>query len=223
MIDVGLSMDFHVRTVLQIINATNQSTPDEERYLYAGIHAVNFCIFLAIVVTSAHFLGCCTVLRNLICLPRFWTLIFLLALYVIGLVVVGPNLVLTIMEILHAFAIIIVLCFLNHVEVRNLVQGDSCYKRLVLKGALWVFFINWLLGLIGTIFNVYFVLSFIAPSRNNCPREDTIKPIMTFLTLPFETKITNLIWTKIFDDDKCIIGKYKSNSFDRQTTLIETL
>ena len=123
------------------------------------------------------------------------------------------------MDALNALTIVAVVCILNQVKVRNLVHGHSRYNRLLLKGALFVIFNNSFLCLIGATFNVYFSLYFSALYDSNSHRAYSLtEPIMTFLGLPFRTKITDLLWTKIFHDDKCIIGSYKSTSLNRQKT-----
>ncbi|XP_078372754.1 uncharacterized protein LOC144656402 isoform X1 [Oculina patagonica] len=179
-----------------------------------GMDTINCWIFLGIVATSPHFVGCLTILRNLIRLPRSWTLIFLLALYVAGAVILvihspalqrGMPIGCLIMDLLNAFTMLAMVGTLNHVEVRNLEQGHSRYKRLLLKGALFVFFNHLLCSLMGTIFSVNFAL-FYATDVNSSDKEGSLTtPVTNVLFLPFVIKITELMWTKIFHDEKCII------------------
>ena len=105
-------------------------------------------------------------------------------------------------DVLNAFTMVAMVGTLNRVQIRN----HSRYKRLVLKVTLVVFFISSFCYLMMAIFNVFFVPIFI----NIDKKDSLIPPLMTFLTIPFGTKITSLIWTKIFHDDKCIIGKPNS-------------
>ena len=86
-------------------------------------------------------MGCLTTLRNLIRLPRFWTLIFLLVLYVaVSVMLVSANPLnqrgmligcITI-DILNAFTMVATVGALNHVETQNLLQGHSRFKRLLI-------------------------------------------------------------------------------------------
>ncbi|XP_078372768.1 uncharacterized protein LOC144656402 isoform X2 [Oculina patagonica] len=188
-----------------------------------GIDTLNCWIFLGIVATSPRFVGCCATLRNLLRLPRFWTLIFYFTLYVTSAVIMHSTthnpafqrmLVIgcTSTDVLNVFTILIVVGILNYVKVRNLVQGHSHYKYLLLKGALIVFFIHFFCSLMTDIFNVFFapfVVDYIDKVGS------LTNPLTSFLILPFVTKITDLIWTKILNDDECIIGKYKNEGFTR--------
>lgn len=192
-------------------------------FLSDVIDTLNCWIFLGIVTTSSHFVGCCATLRNLIRLPRFWTLLFYFALYVTSKVIMifayfyfDPVAVHgignTITDVPNAFTVLGMVVILNQVKVQNLVQGHSRYKYL-LKGALFVFFIHYFCNMITAIVNVFFVI-------NYSNSDKVTSSVTSFIILPFFTKITDLIWTKIFHDDKCIIGKHNSNSFTRQNTLI---
>ncbi|XP_078351862.1 uncharacterized protein LOC144636510 [Oculina patagonica] len=181
-----------------------------------GIDTINCWIFLGIIATSPRFLGCLTILRNLIRLPRFWTLIFLLALNVAGsviLVIYSPALQrempigCLIMDLLNAFTMLVMVGILNHVEVRNLIQGHSRYKRLLLKGALFVLFNNLLFSLMRTIFSVNFTLFYATDVKSSDKVGSLATPVTNVLCLPFATKITELMWTKVLRDEKCIIAE----------------
>ena len=188
-----------------------------------GINTLNCWIFLGIVVTSPRFVGCLTTLKNLIRLPKFWTLLFLLALYTVGRVIIhypgkerGIHVGYKIVEALNAFTMVAMVATLNNLQIQNLVQGNSRYKRLLLKGALVIFFCYSFGVLILVIFSVFF-----SKYVSNSDKDDTLTtPLTDFLLLPFDIKMTNLIWTKIFHDDECIIGKPNSNSFTRQMTQV---
>ena len=49
---------------------------------------------------------------------------------------------------------------------------------------------------------------------------DKAKKITMLLLLPFVKKITELLWEKIFFDEKCIIGKMRRNRNTDQITFV---
>ena len=241
--DVVVTIHSDISSVMVLINfmETNVSTrrsPDqildfvdktlEECILACVIDTLNCWIFLRIVTRSPHFVGCLSTLRNLICLSKFWTLILRLALYVTATFLTfcfffpvlqrRMTLGCALMDVLHAFTIVALVGILNDAQVRNL--GHSRYNTLLLKGALVVFFIDLTFGWICAIFNVTFVIRFFAPYAVHSNNVVFLNAVADVLILPFAIKMTDLIWIKIFHDDKCIIGKYKSNGFNRQNTLI---
>ena len=142
-------------------------------------------------------------------------------LYVAGAVIVaihipwnerGMHFGYIIIDVMNVFTMVAMVATLNHVQIRN----HSRYKRILLKGALVVFFCYSFGVLIVVIFHVFFSNYF----KNRDKVDSYITPLTKFLLLPFDIKITNLIWTKIFHDDKCIIGKPNSNSLTRQMALM---
>ena len=197
------------------------------------IMAVNFLdtlncwIFLGVFSTSAHFIGCSAIVNDLIRVPRFWTLIFCFVLYFVGnvLEVISPlmpvrykfkgMMVVCLTFVLSGFSIMIMLGVLNHCKVRHLVP-DHTY--LLFKGALIVFCFRLIVFLIVTIFHLTVILYLIAGVKNTfwVKGGAFTNSISSFLFLPFYKKGTELIWTKIFRDEKCIIGKI--NSTARQNT-----
>ena len=183
-------------------------------------------IFLIIVARSPRFVGCFTIIKSLIRLPRFWNLVFLLVLYILGTVQVlllhfyfdatipGPSSDLlvaeAVMELLNVFTKLALVGALNHVQVQNVAHSGFSYK--LLKRTLMVTWVSQFCVLIGTIANFNLGLYSAGLSAK--------KALMELLLLPFVTRTTELIWTKIFQDNKCIIGKYESNSFTRQNPRI---
>ena len=161
-------------------------------------------------------------MNNLIRLPRFWTLIFVFVLFVTGdivEIVSSPTLpvvykfremiVVCLTFVLNAFSITMILGALNHTKVRHLVQGRA---YLLFKGALTVFCFRLLVYLILTIFHLTVILYLIAGINNTFWREGGAftNSVSSFLFLPFYKKGTELTWTKLFRDDKYIIGKVNS-------------
>ena len=188
-------------------------------------------IFLRIVARSPSFVGCFTILKNLIRWPRFWTLVFLLVLYIIGAVLallLSFSIVLqsqdtetkviaimeVVMELLNIFTKLALVGVLNYVQVQNV--ASTRFNHWLLKGALVITWFSQFCTLIGAMLTVY--ISFLLPiaTGNNHVQQQQVnsstKAVMELLLLPFLTRTTELIWTKIFQDDKCIIGKYESSS-----------
>lgn len=192
-----------------------------EGIVFNGIDTLICWIFLAIVATSPRFVGCYTTVQNLIRLSRFWILAFLFVLYIIGASVLPvissrANKVMiaaVVADLLNAFTKVALIGVLNHVQVRNMVQGHSRYKYWLLKGTLGVIWIHLICILIGTIVSVEFYLSNATNVNNRLVHQvgSLTKTVTEVLLLPLVIKTTELIWTKICHDYKCIIGKYNSN------------
>lgn len=206
------------------------------------------CIFLGIVARSPRFVCCSTIIKNLIRLPRFWTLVFLLVLYILGAAIplwlfissalqkedatmkvisdktIALYVVGVVMDLLNAFTKVALVGVLNHVQVRNVAR--SRFKCKVLKGALVVIWISQFCIFIGTIVTIYF--GFLLPIATDNSyvqqvRSFTPQSVSKWLFLPFVTKTTELMWTKILQDNECIIGNNESNesnSFTRQNPRI---
>lgn len=213
------------------IQRTSVQRIDIECMTVNGIDTLLCLIFLIIVARSPRFVAGFT---NLIRLPRFWILVFLLLLYIGGfLLLVVPSPALRkamyigclVADCLNASIKVVLVAALNHVQVRNVAQGRSRqYWLYILKGILVVTWFNLIFSMIGAIGVFYCSLSN-APDENNSRGHQggslaLTTNVMQVLTLPFIVKITELIWTKLLQDNKCIIGKYNRNSFTRQNPRI---
>ena len=172
--------------------------------------------FTAIVVKSQIFVGFSIVGRNLIHLPKFWTLVILFALYLLGELIYFPKLSHLecsnkkclghleifgiVMAMIHSFFLTILIAFLNNVNIRN-IGHIRTYESL--KITLVVFCsclaISWLTSVFGIVFSL--------GSKN-----DWLIAIGQILLLPFYQKAIELLWTKIFRDEKCIIGEISSQN-----------
>jgi len=100
-----------------------------------GIDILVCWIFLVIVTRSPRFVGCSTIIKNLIRLANFWTLVCLLVLYILGgaLAFLFPGSFLgkskkntktyyifdLVMETLDVFTKVALVGVLNYVQVRN--------------------------------------------------------------------------------------------------------
>ena len=121
-------------------------------------------------------------------------------------------------DFLNALIKVALVGALNQVQIRNVAR--SRFKYWLLKGTLVVICIHLLCTLIGSLMTVYFyfiisIVTDVNDSRGQHKVQEgslTIT-VMEMLLLPLVITITELIWTKIVQDNKCIIGKYKSNSF----------
>lgn len=227
--DVVVSIHLNLISSFQLCKKENSNT-SKECTIFNGINTLNCLIFLIIVARSPRFVGCFTILKNLIRLPKFWILVFLLVLYIGGallLVISSPALIQNEMYIgclvanfLNVLIKVVLVGALNHVQVRTVVQGRSRFKYWLLKGTLVVIWVDLICSMIGAIVTFYCSLS-IATDVNNSRGSLTLTiTVIEVLLLPLVTKTTGLIWTKILQDNKCIIGKYESNSFTRQNSRI---
>ena len=77
----------------------------------------------------------------------------------------------------------------------------------LLKGALILFCFRFFLMLVGNTIHVIYA-------------NDKAKNITMLLLLPFVKKITELLWGKIFFDEKCIIGELRRNRDTNQITFV---
>ena len=193
----------------------------------------NCFFFLGIIVKSPSFAGFSTVLRDLCFLPNFWTLLLFFLLYLIGDSIYIQNyhssymnderynvfqlaVVEIILEILNFFTMMILVVFLNHTNLRYTISGRVWVYRM-LKGTLVMFCFRLF---VPTVHNI------MVTSINliSVPDEDKIilkaQIINDILLLPFCKKIIELLWQKIFFDEKCIIGKIRRNRGTRQITFV---
>ena len=242
LVDVGQSIFGDIYTFInELQNGTgglDVQESDSLRYFVRAIapNAIDtlICwIFLGIVARSPRFVGCFKILKNIIRLPRFWTLVFLLVLYIIGAAVELSNffssstlkeisylrifvVTMAVMELLNGFTKVALVGVLNHVQLQNVAR--SRFNYWLLKVTLAVIWFSQFCILIVAMMEVYF--SFLLPIATGTSHGQQVlsstKAVMELLLLPFVTRITELIWTKMFQDNKCIIGKYESNSFARQ-------
>lgn len=204
-----------------------------ECILLQTLDTLTCLIFLIIAARSPRFVGCFTILKNLVCLPRFWILVFLLVLYVLGTLLVIKFVTHSIptsqnrqylyygclvIDFLNALIKVALVGALNQVQIRN-VARSRC-KYWLLKGTLVVTCIHLLCTLIGSLMTVYlyFIISILTDvndSRGQHKAQEGSLTVtaMEMLLLPLVITTTELIWTKILQDNKCIVGKYESNSF----------
>ena len=188
---------------------------------YNFFATLNCIIFTAIVVKSQIFVGFSIVGRNLIHLPKFWTLVILFALYLLGSLLTASffyfpklshleclykkclghlEIFGIVMDVIHSFFLTILIAFLNNVNIRN-ISHIRTYESL--KIALVVFCsclaISWLTSVFG-----------IGVSLGG--KNDWLIAIGRILLLPFYQKAIELLWTKIFRDEKCVIGEISSQN-----------
>ena len=173
---------------------------------YNFFATLNCIIFTAIVVKSQIFVGFSIVGRNLIHLPKVWTLVILFALYLLGALLTAISFIYfpklshlecsykkclghleifgIVMDVIHPFFLTILIAFLNNVNIRN-ISHIRTYKSL--KIALVVFCsclaISWLTSVFG-----------IGVSLGG--KNDWLIAIGRILLLPFYQKAIELLWKK---------------------------
>lgn len=119
-----------------------------------------------------------------------------------------------VMEALNVLTKVTLVGVLNYVQVRNVAR--SRFKYRLLKGTLIVICLSQMCTLIGAIMNVFrsFLLP-IATGENPLQQEGSFPyDLSQFFLLPILTRTAELIFTKILQDNKCIIGKNKNNVRD---------
>ena len=206
------------------------------------VEIINCCFFLGIIVKSPSFVGFSTVFKDLGCLPKFWTLLLSFILYLIaGIIcihivfesfkrccaqdhslcenvdyccVTKLTIVEMILEILNFFIMMILVVFLNHTNLRYTISGHAWVYR-TLKGTLVMFCFRFFVPVVSLMTTLSIALTN-GPSQGT----QTAKIISEIFILPFCKKIMELLWKKIFFDEKCIIGKIKRNKATRQITFV---
>ena len=206
------------------------------------VEIINCCFFLGIIVKSPSFVGFSTVFKDLGCLPKFWTLLLSFILYLIaGIICIHTafesfkrccvqdhslckivdyccvtklTIVEMILEILNFFIMMILVVFLNHTNLRYMISGHAWVYR-TLKGTLVMFCFRFFVPVV-TLMTTLSIALTNGPSQET----QTAKTISEILILPFCKKIIELLWKKIFFDEKCIIGKIKRNKATRQITFV---
>ena len=145
------------------------------------VEIINCCFFLGIIVKSPSFVGFSTVLKDLCCLPNFWTLLlFFLIFFLTGVSTIiqiahrVDRLVIVrmVLEILDFFSLMILVVFLNHTKLRHTISGRA---YILLKGALILFCFRFFLMLVGNTIHVIYA-------------NDKAKNITMLLLLPFVKK-----------------------------------
>ena len=206
------------------------------------VEIITCCFFLGIIVKSPSFVGFSTVFKDLCCLPNFWTLLLFFILYFIGgIITIHAALVLyidccvqdhslceivnscsvlkltiveMILEILDLFTMMILVVFLNHTNLRYTISGRAWVYRM-LKGTLVMFCFRLFVPVV--YLTVAIRTALINGPSMNAQMAQTISEI---LILPFCKKIIELLWQKIFFNEKCIIGKIRRNRGTRQITFV---
>ena len=245
---IGLSLLFFAEVVLLITRGITFLTNSriEQLKVTVSLNVVeigNCFFFLGIIVKSPSFAGFSTVLRDLCFLPNFWTLLLFFLLYLIGgsinihiyhrlymnctqhrsfymnderCNVFQLAVVEIILEILNFFTMMILVVFLNHTNLRYTISGRVWVYRM-LKGTLVMFCFRLFVPVVFNITMTSIALIYVPDKDKNIQRAQIMNEI---LLLPFCKKVIELLWQKIFFDEKCIIGKIRRNKGTRQITFV---
>ena len=234
---IGLSLLSFAEVVLLITSGipflTNSGIEQLKVAVSLNVVEIGNCFFfLGIIVKSPSFAGFSTVLRDLCFLPNFWTLLLFFLLYLIGDSIYIQNyqsymnderykvfqlaVVEIILEILNFFTMMILVVFLNHTNLRYTISGRVWVYRM-LKGTLVMFCFRLFVPVVRNITITSIALIYVQDKDKNILRAQIINDI---LLLPFCKKIIELLWQKIFFDEKCIIGKIRRNRGTRQITFV---
>lgn len=192
------------------------------------IETVNCCIFVIIMKKSLS-VSICTVLKDLLCLPKFWTLILFYVLYVIGASLAineynNPNDISDCypyeaklvkaqigLEMPNLFSMMVLVLLLNYTNVR---ETKPFCAWVLLKGALILFCLCFFATVVFNMIRVSTALISVPAANRKVTKALIINDV---LVLPFCRKIVELLWKKLFFDEKRIIGR---NSGTRQITFV---
>ena len=200
------------------------------------IDALICWVFLGIVARSPRFIGFFTAFKNLFRLPKFWTLLSLLVLYILGAALALSNffssafqfqfpvlfqvvvVTETAMEVLNVFTKVALVGVLNYVQVRNV--ASSSFNSSLLKRTLVAIWLSQMCILISAMMAVYSRL--LQPIATGNFHEQQVRSssdtLMQLLLLPIVSRTAELIFTKRLQDNKCIIGKNESNVSDESNS-----
>ena len=205
------------------------------------VEIINCCFFPRNHFKIPVIVGFSTVVKDLCCLANFWALLLFFLLYLIGASIsihisdglyknctqyesfrmiykcrnVFKLVVEIILEILNFFTMMIVV-FLNHTNLRYTISSSAWVYRM-LKGTLVMFCVRLFVPVVSNITIISIALIY-GPNENKGILRAQI--INDNLLLPFCKKIIELLWQKIFLDEKCIIGKIRRNRGKRQITFV---
>ena len=186
------------------------------------------CIFVIIMKKSLS-VSICTVLKDLLCLPKFWTLILFYVLYVIGASLAineynNPNDISDCypyeaklvkaqisLEMPNLFSMMVLVLLLNYTNVR---ETKPFCAWVLLKGALILFCFRFFATVVFNMIRVSTALISVPAANRKVTKALIINDV---LVLPFCRKIVELLWKKLFFDEKRIIGR---NSGTRQITFV---
>ena len=225
------SSENSTNTSVSQINFDKELSKGISRAIYLNVvEIVNCCLFLRIVAKSPSFVGSSRVLKDLCRLPNFWTLILFFLHYLMGasLSIYSCSLCITqtcsyvkkstivkiilqiTLEILNSLVMMILVVFLNHTKLRYTIPGRA---YILLKGALILFCFRFFVMVVANTISLI-----VLPDAN----EGVIssKKISEILLLPFLKKTIELLWEKIFFDEKSIIGKIRRNRDTHQITFV---
>ena len=195
------------------------------------VEIVNCCFLLRIVAKSPSFVGSSRVFKDLCRLRNFWTLILFFLLYLMGAsysiysfnelykccyitkLTFGIEVLQMNLQTLNFFSMMILVFFLNHTKLRYTIPRRA---YIFLKGALIVFWFRLLVMVVANMILISSSLNCVANGGEMCLQ----KIITEFLLLPLCKKIIELLWEKIFSDEKCIIGKIRKNRGISQITFV---
>lgn len=167
------------------------------------IETVNCCIFVVIMKKSLS-VSICTVLKDLLCLPKFWTLILFYVLYVIGdslaineykplssdcnpyeAKLVKAQICL---EMPNLFSMMVLVLLLNYTNVR---ETKPFCAWVLLKGALILFCFRFFATVVFKIIRISIALISVPAANRKVTKALIINDV---LVLPFCRKI---VWEKI--------------------------
>ena len=223
---------FHSKVINNLLHGPKFSLV----YLVLGIvlnivDALICWIFLGFVARSPGFVGCVTMVKYLIRLPKFWTLLYRLFLYILGVVLAlklfsssasqnqeaimeAVPITEIVTEALNVLTKVALVGVLNYVQVRNV--APSRFTCSLLKRTLEIVLLSQLCTFIDVIATIF--LSFLLPiatGNSQVQQKDSFSlDVMQLFLLPVLTSTTELIFTKRLQDNKCIIGKNENNVSD---------
>ena len=207
------------------------------------VEIINCCFFPRNHFKIPVIVGFSTVVKDLCCLPNFWALLLFFLLYLIGASIsihISDGLyknctqydsfrmiykcrnvfklaiVKIILEILNFFTMMIFVVFLNHTNLRYTISGRAWVYRMF-KGTLVMFCVRLFFPVVSNITIISIALIYGPNENKGILRAQIINDI---LLLPFCKKIIELLWQKIFLDEKFIIGKIRRNRGTRQITFV---
>ena len=248
--EVAVFTSVEIYGMLNVNSTNTSQEHYQVRYIIANmkialnlVEIINCCFFLGIILKSPSFVGFSTVVKDLCCLANFWALLLFFLLYLIGASIsihISDGLyknctrydsfrmiykcrnvfklaiVKIILEILNFFTMMIFVVFLNHTNLRYTISGRAWVYRMF-KGTLVMFCVRLFFPVVSNITIISIALIYGPNENKGILRAQIINDI---LLLPFCKKIIELLWQKIFLDEKFIIGKIRRNRGTRQITFV---
>ena len=174
----------------------------------------NTVICLVLFSQFPNFMGYTTIFKKLADLPSFWSLVFLLLLSLLGYaVILNLNVVFPMQNALvaafvtHCVLLVPLIGLTNYIPISPLKHAYPRYLFLLIKLTVIMFFLqNFALFIVGSIQLAFDVNGLDNTEDTSGDFRTTFGVLRRFTVVVFYYKVGGFFWTKIFLEDRSILG-----------------